>query len=370
MINIAFLTGARSEYGVAKPLLRRLSEHENICLKTFPNGMHLLKEYGYTVSEIEKDGFYIAEMIHTYEASKEKAYQFSKSLDLIYKTLKMHDVDLVFLIGDRPEAYTAALAAHFLNIPIAHFGGGTLTAGAVDNYYRYNISNLATLHFVTSKNNYVRLRNCILVKDKDVHFTGSLAIDSILKYLAHSNDNKQEHVIVGFTNYALITFHPVTSQDEDIPKLLEVAVDLIIEKEREVVITYPNNDEGSDKIISAIDQYRDHQSVHVVESLGAEGYYRAIDNCLFVVGNSSSGIIEVPYFNKISLNVGSRQEGRDKDLGVINVAATENRLKKALITGFDHDWEPEPCNRIYGNGQSTDRISEIILDYFSKESCK
>jgi UDP-hydrolysing UDP-N-acetyl-D-glucosamine 2-epimerase len=368
MIKVGFLTGARSEYGVAKPLLLEFLADSDISLKIFVSGMHLLEKYGYTVSEIESDGFQVAEKIETYNKSCEKALQFSNSVGNIFKALQKHDLDIVFIIGDRIEAYSATLAAHFLSIPVAHFGGGTLTEGAVDNYYRYNISNLAALHFTTSKNNYSRLLDCILLNNRDVHFTGSLAVDNILKHISLPTGKSKSQYTPNNAQYAVITFHPVTLKSENIPDLLKVSVEVILRNGCDVIITYPNNDSGSDEIIRVIEQFREYNDprIGIFKNLGADAYHKAIQGCLFIVGNSSSGVIEAPYFRKIVLNVGDRQKGRDKDKAVYDVAADSVVLGDAIEAGFKTGWNAPVCNEIYGSGGSAKKIVKIIKKYYER----
>ncbi len=365
VINLAFLTGARSEYGIAKPLLKQIVEDPDFNLSIFPDGMHLLKEFGSTVNEINNDGFTITEPIYTYNSIKEKAHQFSNSVRLTYDILKKYDIDLVYVVGDRIEAYTAALAAHFLKIPIAHFGGGTITAGAVDNFYRYNITNLSDIHFATSKNNYERLVKCVLTKKENVHFTGSTAVDSIIKF----KQNKRKHhsgVVkeLKINNFALMTFHPVTANVEPISELMETAIDSIVEHGCDILITYPNNDDGYESIIEVINKWKVKKEIKVVKSLGAEKYYEAIENSLFVIGNSSSGVIEAPYFNKPVINIGTRQDGRDKDPLVKDVKAEVESLINAINMGFADGWENGDCSYLYGYGDSIKKVCSIIKDYF------
>ena len=140
-----------------------------------------MKKFGSTINEIKNDNFIITKSIDTYSDKVQKAHQFSQSIKILYEELKKYKIDLVYLLGDCLEAYVTALVAHFLKIPIAHYGGGTLTNGALDNFYRYNISNLSNLHFATTKNNYNRLLDNTLIKS-NVNFTGSTAIDGIVAY--------------------------------------------------------------------------------------------------------------------------------------------------------------------------------------------
>jgi len=357
-INLAFLTGARSEYGVARPLLRKLDSDTNFNLLIFPNGMHLQKEFGYTLDEIKKDGLTITETISTYNSIKEKSYQFSNSVKCIYDVLKKYSIDIVYIIGDRIEAYSAALSAHFLGIPIAHFGGGTITEGALDNIYRYNITNLSYFHFATSKNNYQRLLECTLTVNENVFFTGSTAINGIMKFQKNNiwrrNNNKE------INNYALMTFHPVTLGNEPTEILMDIAIDYIIKTDCNILITYPNNDNGYEAIIKVINKWKSHEKIKIKDNLGAESYYEALENSLFVIGNSSSGLIEAPYFNKPVIMVGSRQNGRDKDVGVFEVPADSNSLTKVLIDGFKSGWEKVDCNNLYGDGNAVNKIIELL----------
>ena len=359
-INFAFLTGERSDYGIAKPLLRKLNSDPDINMMVFPTGMHLLKEFGYTVNEIMEDGFKTTEFIYTYNSIREKSHQFSNSVKCIYDVMKEYTIDIVYIIGDRIEAYSGALAAHFLNIPIAHYGGGAITQGAVDNVYRYNITNLSDIHFATSKNNYQRLLSSILLNKNSVYFTGSTAIDGIMKYKRNSTVDMPDN------EYALMTFHPVTVGNEPIADIMNYAIDILLKNDRNVLITYPNNDTGYEKIIDVILEWKSNERVIVKESLGVKEYYSALENCLFVIGNSSSGLIEAPYFNKPVLNIGSRQDGRDKDLGVYNVAATIESVDKTLATGFRSGWSKVACSKLYGEGDGVGKIINALKAFVNK----
>ncbi len=362
-VNLAFLTGARSEYGVAKPLLKKMKSDPDINLMIFPNGMHLLKEFGYTVNEIREDGFEITESINTYNSIKGKSHQFSNSVKSIYDVLNNHTIDLVYIIGDRIEAYTAALAAHFLKIPIAHFGGGAITQGAVDNIYRFNITNLSEIHFTTSKNNYQRVLDCILTNNENVYFTGSTAIDGIIKY--RKNKKNVLRTDNQMRSFALMTFHPVTLGDDPIANIMDSTINCILAHDCNVFITYPNNDNGYKDIIKVINKWKKHEKVIVKRNLGAEVYYNAIDTSLFVIGNSSSGIIEVPYFDKPVVNVGTRQLGRDKDSLVKDVEADTDSVNNCIKSGFNEGWKNRSCSKLYGDGTGTKKIINVIKSIVS-----
>ena len=364
-LKLAFLTGSRSEYGLAKALLRGLQADSRFALEVIPNGLHLLNKFGLTINEIRSDGFYIRESVNTYSETGDPKYlEFSRTLERMSVALEKFPPDVVFVIGDRIESYASALAAHFIGIPVVHSGGGHITQGAVDNIYRYNISNIASLHFATSRMAYERLSSCPGVNISNAHFIGSVGVDAI-NYFKRSPIPISEFVpALRGANFVLMTFHPVTSAVEPISELMQHSIDIILENNNSVLITYPNNDEGCESIFNVIDRNRQRAGVHIVKSLGAKGYYSALSDCRFVIGNSSSGVSEAPYFEKAVLNIGSRQAGRDKDVGVTDVEPNLEEVRKAIEHGFKDGWPAVMCSNLYGNGHSVDLARDIIFQQF------
>ncbi|MCS4049226.1 UDP-N-acetylglucosamine 2-epimerase [Salinibacter ruber] len=368
-LSIAFLTGARSEYSLAKDFLFALESDEDFELAVVPNGMHLLESYGMTVNEIREDGFYIFEEVPTYaDGNLTKSEELSRTVRMMRNTLSRLSPDAVFIIGDRIEAYGSALAAHFADIPIIHSGGGHLTPGAVDNIYRYNISNLSDLHFVTSRGAYERLIKCALVESKNVHFVGSVAVDQIKRFKEKPKEVDQFVPGLEENSFALMTFHPVTSADEDITDVMKASIEEILNYDTKVLLTYPNNDKGSGEIMSVIDCFRIKEDVFAEPHLGAEGYYAALDDCLFAIGNSSSGIMEAPYFHKPVIDIGSRQEGRAKDDPIVSIPSTPKQVRSAIKKGFSEGWPEKNCSHLYGKGNSVMKVIKNIKNYFSSTS--
>lgn len=368
-LSVAFLTGARSDYSLAKDFLFALESDEDFELAVVPNGMHLLESYGMTVNEIREDGFYIFEEVPTYaDGNLNKSEELSRTVRMMRDTLSRLSPDAVFIIGDRIEAYGCALAAHFADIPIIHSGGGHLTSGAVDNIYRYNISNLSSLHFATSKESYQRLIECTLVERQNVHFVGSVAIDQIKRF--KENPRKIDQFVSGLKpdSFALMTFHPVTSVDRDVIEVMIFSIEEILRYDTKILLTYPNNDKGSGEIMSIIDCFRGREDVFVEPHLGAEGYYAALCNCLFVIGNSSSGIMEAPYFHKPVIDIGSRQEGRAKDDSIVSIPGTKKQARSAIKKGFSNGWPEKSCSYLYGKGDSVVRVVKNIKNHFLSPS--
>ena len=361
---IGFFTGARSDYGIMKNLIKDIKEYDEFDQRIYVSGMHLLKKFGNTVEEIKNDGFGEFTVIEAYNEQNEPGYkEFSKIIDLLCQNLQKDAPDVMFLLGDRFETYAAALACHFCEVPVIHSGGGTITKGAHDNIYRYNISNLATYHFATSKGNYKRLLGLPTTVDENVFFTGSFAIDAINEF--KRNPKSIHEIVPGLVNrnFCLITFHSDTKSRQNVAEIMDEVILKILSNGTQVLLTYPNNDPGYKKILNVIEKWKSNKDVFIREHLGSIGYYAALRDCMMIIGNSSSGIIEAPYFNKTVINIGTRQEGREADDSIITIpcdkAVVLNLLEKKLSDSKVH----LPNNNIYGNGKALIKIREILSEH-------
>lgn len=370
MIRIGFITGARSEYGVMKQVIKELASDSAFNVSIVATGMHYLKKYGNTIEEIRKDN--LANIVDApcyVEEKRDKEKDFISLIDTLYQVLPCHKFDLIYIIGDRLEAYSAALVAHFLKIPVAHFAGGQITLGAVDNIYRYNISNLSTLHFVTNVYAVERLKKSPIISNERIYLVGSSAIDSIKAYLNNPKDASAIDERLARDNYVLMTFHSETiadTQNNSIPEVMDEAIKTIVENGTYLLLTYPNNDDGSEDIIRVIEKWQNNPLVIVRKNLGADNYYIACDNAKFIVGNSSSGVIEIPYFQKYTINVGERQAGRNSPKSVINVAddcCEIRKVLKSILVNYKCEYAQE---NIYGDGGSIKKIHTIIKDFFKQ----
>jgi len=366
-IKLGIFTGARSDYGLTKKLIRKLINDEVFDVKIYVSGMHLLEKFGHTYEEILNDGFEIYKKIPTYDDNEsDKCEELTQTIEKIYRAIYKDELDFGYIVGDRIEAYGAALALHFRKIPILHYAGGQITEGAIDNIYRYNISNLSYLHFTTTNSACERLKQSSLITKSNVYFTGSTAIDSICDFKNNPINIERYIPNLKSKDFALMTFHPVTNCEENISLIMSFCVEKILEQGLQVLITYPNNDDGYEEILKVLDEYRDNESVVIMKNLETDCYYSAIHSSKFVIGNSSSGIIEVPYFDKININIGSRQKGRICDDSVINLAAETYVVNNALNKIKNDNWKALPNQYLYGKGDSCDNIIKIIKNRFYK----
>ena len=323
-MKIGFLTGARSEYGVMRQLIQRVSEDSFFTLVIYATGMHFQQKYGLTINELKADNFgLIVEMPCYTEEQRDKKDDFVALIDVISAGLIANRPDILYLIGDRLEAYAGALA----------------------------------VHFVTNKYAYERLQQIPIIENDTIHLVGSSAVDNIVNYLKTPRGLTDLDPRLERDSFVLMTYHSQTVGSFDIPAAMELSIRTIIEKDKRVLITYPNNDDGSEVILDVINRWSSNENVIVIPNLGAKNYHAAIDNCLFVIGNSSSGVIEVPYFDKFTVNVGQRQSGRNAPKSVINTESDIELLKSTICDIIDGKLSVPEQEYIYGRGQS---IAEII----------
>ena len=341
MKTICVVTGSRAEYGLIKGILERIKEDASLELKLIVTGMHLSYEFGLTYQEIEKDGYSIDEKIEV-NLSSDTSVGVCKAMGLgmisfgeAYERLRP---DIVVVLGDRYEIFSAVTAAYISKIPVAHIHGGEITEGAFDDSLRHCITKMSYLHF-TSTETY-RQRVIQLGEDPEhVYNVGALGVEQIKKisFLSRSELEK----ILNFKlnqSFVLVTFHPVTLEAtqncgtiEELFKALESFENL------RIVFTKSNSDNGGRTINQKIDDYvaRYPQKSVAFTSLGSTLYLNVMKYSSLVIGNSSSGIIEAPSLKVPTINIGNRQNGRVQATSTINVEMKEKAIKEAIDLGIN-----------------------------------
>lgn len=375
MKSIAVVTATRAEYGLLSPVVWELRKHENneFRVELVVTGMHLSHEYGYTVDEIEKNGDRIDCRVPVSVKSQSGEDISRNQAEILVKFSALFvekHYDAVILLGDRYETLAIAIAASNALIPIFHLCGGDTTEGAIDEWIRHSITKMSYLHFVTNEES--RRRVIQLGEDpKRVFDYGSTSIDNVLTL---SNLNKEEVLkSVGLSNcrYALCTYHPVTLEgDEDIK--IEAFLDAIKHfPEIEFIVTKSNADQGGARINELLD-LADSQiaNLHVFASLGTRRYLSLMRYSEFVLGNSSSGIIETPALHVPTVNIGNRQRGRLQPDSIINCGSASDEIKEAITKALSDDHKRVCANVIspYGDGHSGTRIAEKIVEVILAEN--
>lgn len=338
MRKICVITGSRAEYGLLSGLMRAIKEDESLELQVIATNMHLSPEFGLTYKEIERDGFFINKKVEML-LSSDTANATTKSVGLAtigfadaYEDLKP---DMIVVLGDRYEILAAVSAALFYKIPVAHLHGGEITEGAYDDCIRHAITKMSHLHF-TSTEEY-RQRVIQLGEDpKRVFNVGAPGIENIKK-VPLMGKKELESTLDGFTfndKTILITYHPVTLENSTAEEQIQNLLSALNEyPDIKIIFTLPNSDTDGRVIIRLINEYvSKHQEKAIAyPSLGLKRYLSALQFVKAVVGNSSSGIIEVPSFGIPTLNIGDRQKGRIAADSVINCGTS----KKDILEGLD-----------------------------------
>lgn len=358
--QIAFITGTRADFGKIKTLINKVLNSEEFSLNLFVTGMHLEQKYGYTITEIENSGFkdFIFPFINT-STSGDMEMKLAKTVEGFSTFVRNRKIDLIVVHGDRPETLAGAIVGSFNNILVAHIEGGEVS-GTIDEMIRHSTSKLSHFHFVS--NNQARNRLIRFGEDpKNIVCIGSPDIDILMHGNLPSLDKVKSRYEIIFSEYSIVLFHPVTT-DFYFDKKIRIFIDSLLKIKENFIVIYPNDDKGNEKIIYEYEKnFRDRSNFKIFPSLRFEYYLTLLKNSKFIIGNSSSGIHEAPYFKKPTINIGTRQNLRSKQESIINVDFSEKELLasyfKAINNNFHYDVE-------YGDGSS----SEIFLKTILKKS--
>ena len=368
MRSICVITGTRAEYGLLYWVMKAIESEPNLQLQLIVTGMHLSPEFGLTVNEIIKDGFKINKRIEMI-LSGDTPSDISKSVGVgffgfadAYKDL---NPDLIILLGDRYELIPAAYTANIFRIPVCHIHGGECTEGLIDEATRHSITKMSQLHMVANKIYFKRVQQLGEQKNR-IFLVGGMGIDNIKKFKFLKKKDLEEQLNFKFGNKnLLITFHPVTleknTSEEQIKNLLK-ALDAF--KDIRLIFTKPNSDTYGRKIIYLIDEYvkknQDRASSFI--SLGQLKYLSVLKYVDGVVGNSSSGLLEVPTYKIGTVNIGDRQRNRLKASSVIDCKPNEKDIIKSLKKLYSKSFQKKikKTTNPYGNGGSAKKIIKIL----------
>lgn len=365
--KICVVTGSRADYGLLRLLMQKVIDDPNLILQTIVTGMHLSPDHGNTYLEIEDDGFLIDRKVPIL-CGLDTPVGIARSMGIgisdIAVALDEVKPDLVVLLGDRFEVFAAASAALIAKIPVAHIHGGELTEGNFDDSLRHSISKMSHLHFVAAEE--YRSRVIQLGEHPDRVFNvGGLGIDVVSKVDLMSRMQIGESTRYRFQKLnLLVTFHPVTLEiDHGISQLTEMLEALRLMPDVGLMFSSPNADtHGSefDDIISGFIHER--ENAVMVKSLGSRQYLSCIAEFDGVIGNSSSGILEVPSFKKGSIDIGNRQKGRLASSSVIRCEPNRSDVFRALEKLFSDEFS-EICSdttSVYGTPGATEKIYAVI----------
>lgn len=373
--NICVITGTRAEYGLLCPLIKKINEDDKLNLQLVVTGMHLSPEFGLTYKQIEEDGYKIDEKVEIL-LSSDTSIGISKSMGLamisfseVFDRLKP---DMVVVLGDRYEIFSAVSVANISRIPVCHLHGGETTEGAFDENLRHSITKMSYLHF-TSTEEY-RKRVIQLGESPDRVFNvGAIGIENIKKMNLLSKEELERSIDFKLDKkYAIVTFHPVTLENNTAKnqfKELLLALDSI--KDLKVIFTKANSDTDGRIINNMIDEFvlTDKERFISFTSMGSLRYLSAIKYSNVVIGNSSSGIVELPSFNKPTINIGDRQKGRIQAKSIINCDPVKQEIEKAIEKALSKEFleNIKDIKNPYGDGNVSNKIMEKIKYFLEND---
>jgi GDP/UDP-N,N'-diacetylbacillosamine 2-epimerase (hydrolysing) len=365
--KICVVTGSRAEYGLLRWVMEGIGNSSKLELQVVATGMHLSPEFGLTYRDIEKDGFSIDRKVEML-LSSDTPVGISKSMGLgmlgfsdVFNELKP---DLLLVLGDRYEILAAVCTALIARIPITHVSGGETTEGAFDEAIRHSITKMSHLHFVAAEE--YRQRVIQLGEHPDRVFqVGGLGVDNICKIKLLEKEELEESI--GFKlgkKNLLITFHPVTLEENSSAKQMKELIEALDNlNETKLIFTMPNSDTDGRVIFQMIEKFvKKHPNANAFTSLGQLRYLSCIKYVDGVVGNSSSGLAEVPTFKKGTINIGDRQKGRLKAESVIDCEANKKSISSAIQKLYSAEFQAKlkTVKNPYGSGGASTAILKIL----------
>ena len=354
--KILFVTATRADYGKLKSLILNIQENKSFISKVFVSGMHNLKLYGSTFGELLSDkikGIYL----------HKNQVQFSKMDQILINTIRGFSVflkkfkpDLVIIHGDRIEPLACALSALLNNFLVAHVEGGEVS-GTVDEMLRHSISKISHIHLVSNKTAKKRLIQ-MGENRKNIFVVGSPDVDVILSKNLPRLEKVKKRYEIDFKDFSIAILHPVTTNLKNLKNESEIFFSSLIKTNLNYIIIYPNNDLGSQIILEEINKHKKNKKFKIFPSIRFEYYLTLLKNSKFIIGNSSSGIMEAPYYGISTINIGNRQKNRLKTKLIKNISFNEqviintvNQVKNRKILK----------RKFFGEGQSAIKIEKLLL---------
>lgn len=356
--KILFLTGTRADYGKMKPLMNAVEKNDRFECHIFITGMHTLKEFGDTKSEILKDGFQHTQVYMNQIIEEPMDLVLANTINGFSRYIRELEPDLIVIHGDRVEALAGAISGAINNILVAHIEGGEIS-GTIDESIRHSISKLAHIHFVS--NNEAKNRLLQLGEDeKSIFIIGSPDIDIILQKPSISIDKIKERYDIQFNEYAVLMYHPVTTEVDTLKTNVEQLVSAVIESGRNYIVINPNNDYGYNIILDEYKRFDGMKNIKRYPSIRFEFFIELLRNACFLIGNSSAGIHEAPVIGLPSINVGSRQRNRFSYESILNTSDSKEQILSAIDKAINRKVNSRSSH--FGDGNSSINFLAIIED--------
>lgn len=370
--RVCVVTSTRAEYGLLHNIIKLIDSDPDLECLLVVTGSHLLTEFGNTVREIESDGVRINERIDIQMAG-DSGLSMGKTMGiamiLFSEYFSRSRPDVLVLLGDRYEIHAVACAATCLKIPIAHLHGGETTEGALDEIFRHSITKMSYLHF-TSTEKYRERVIQLGESPERVFNVGSTGVENINKTTLLTREELCASIGINLREcYAVGTFHPVTMANSSVEDMIQIMEACASFKEIDFLFTKSNADAGGKQLNEILKKYVEKcDNIFLVDSLGYLKYMTALKYAAFIIGNSSSGIVEAPEFHIATVNIGDRQKGRIQAKSVINAAPTQSDIREAVEKARKLDCSN--VNNPYKGRNTSVRVVETIKRFLREDNFK
>jgi len=363
--KIMIITGSRGEYGYIRPIIKNIAENDKLEYTIVATNMLLTPEFGYAINNFCYDNIEVKYKIDMSMSGYSNS-SMTKSLGVFLQSLtdivKNDRPDIILLAGDRGEQLIGAIVGAHMNIPVAHIQAGELS-GNIDGMSRHAITKFTHIHFASNVDAENRLIN-MGEQSFRVFNTGAPQLDEFSMYKYYSRDDLYKKFNLNCNDsYCLLVQHSITEESGKSKEQMTTVLNVLISLNIQIVLIYPNNDAGSIGILDAIDSVNYH-NMHVQRNVDRESYANLMKHASFMIGNSSSALLEAPTFCLPAINIGRRQNGRLQAKNVINVEFNESCIKEAILEASSEDFKMNVKNvsNPYGDGKSSSRIVDILLN--------
>lgn len=355
MKTIVFLTGTRADFGKLKSLIEITSKSDEFEVHVFATGMHMQQKYGGTVHEIQKCGYKNIFQYSNHTTEESMDLTLASTIQGLSNFCREINPDLIVIHGDRVEALAGAIVGSLNNILVAHVEGGEVS-GTIDELIRHAVSKMSHSHFVANKLAKQRLIQ-MGEEEQSIFVIGSPDVDVMHSENLPNIEFVKSYYEIPFEQYGVVLFHPVTTEIDRIKIDVRNLVDSLLESGRNYIVIYPNNDLGSNDIIEEFRRLKDNKSFKIFPSLRFEYFLVILKNAGFLIGNSSAGIREAPYYGLPVINIGTRQTNRSLHNDIINCGYDKADIVNSLNKIEDTNLEPL---ELFGNGKSDGLFHKII----------
>lgn len=363
MRKVLYISGTRADYGLMRETLFAIKKYPRLNIEIVATGMHLMPEFGRTITEIKKDKFKIHEIRATYrEDNQESMIRFiGEFLLKLTGKIKKIKPDFILILGDRAEMLVGAIVGVYLTIPVVHLHGGEITS-TVDEIARHAITKLSHIHLPATKKNAERI---IKMGEEPwrVFVVGAPGLDSILKEKLFAKKEIAEKYKLDLSKPILLVLqHPVTIEIGKAAKQMRETMEAVRELGFQTIVIYPNADAGGRRMIKVIEKYRKYPFIQIYRNIAHKDYLSLMNIADVLVGNSSSGIIEAPSFHLPVVNIGKRQEGRERTENVIDVDYDKKAIRKAIQEALSEEFRKKVkrCKNPYGDGKTGKKVVKIL----------